>query len=105
MQMSPHRECGSQQNTRRPPIARSAPAGGSRTVRDKRESKKRKRLRSEAGLAASSLLANLLLNAIVFFSSIRAYPVPYDYRRLGLTVLMAGRGLFFAATTVRVWCY
>ena len=51
------------------------------------------------GAAASSLLANLLLNAIVFFSSIRAYPVPYDYRRLGLTVLSAAV-VYFVATRI-----
>ncbi len=41
------------------------------------------------GAALASLGGNLVLNAIVFLLSRRVYPVPYDYRRMGIALIVA----------------
>jgi O-antigen/teichoic acid export membrane protein len=51
------------------------------------------------GAALSPFIANVLLNLMVFVVSIRLYPVPYNYRRLGL-VLLSAIGVYFAADWV-----
>jgi len=51
------------------------------------------------GAALAAFAGNLALNCVVFFFSIRAYPVPYDYRQLAIVVGSAV-GLYFLASVV-----
>ena len=51
------------------------------------------------GAALSPLIANLLLNLMVFSVSIRLYRIPYNYGRMGL-VLLAAIGVYLAADWV-----